>query len=168
MTDHNRGIIGAIEELLLYYERNRGTGHTTAALDGVRNCTNAKLVTRTVHEAEVINRVYPNTSVGVLSLNTLIGQRCAIVLDNHLVTEMCREILRKIRALEEQVNWKSKLEIHVLKLLREVDRFEADLAVMAWEASLPDMKWPLDYYFDSEIAMNLYQADCEFESRCDR
>uniref|UniRef100_A0A6M3LUU6 Uncharacterized protein n=1 Tax=viral metagenome TaxID=1070528 RepID=A0A6M3LUU6_9ZZZZ len=140
MTDHNRGIIGAIEELLLYYERNRGTGHTTAALDGVRNCTNAKLVTRTVHEAEVINHVYPNTAVGVSSLNSLMSRQCAIVLDNHFLTEMFREVLRKVRTLEEQVEQKVELEFRVLKLLRVVDRLEADLALMRWEASLSDMK----------------------------
>jgi hypothetical protein len=96
-----------LAESILYHLRNhRREGHTTAALEGVKNVDHAVLLTHDeVFAAHVSGTLKdPRKAVPMGFLEQLEGRRpCAIVLDNFVVDRVLSGLLRVVREQQEEM-----------------------------------------------------------------
>lgn len=68
--------------LLEYLLQNRGVGHTTACIEGVRRTQKAVLITHENGYAHEVSRKHNINAIPINALQSLQGTKCPIVVDN--------------------------------------------------------------------------------------
>lgn len=96
-----------LKELLRYYDRNRGVGHTFAALNGAKNTENCIVMTASKRDEE---RIWNESdckcalaSLNDLKTGALQGHTNPLVFDNFAITELARQSFVEIARLESKI-----------------------------------------------------------------
>jgi hypothetical protein len=102
--------VAIAEELITLFNSNRGAGHTTMAIMGVKAMLDSEPMhvkpifvvenAQSVHEAEVLPRLNVVTLSAILN-HGLRGQKSAIQLDHYVITNLLQSLSSTVRAKEK-------------------------------------------------------------------
>ncbi len=99
-------IIETLEELKMYYEFNRGVGHTRTLIEGLKNSPDALILIVNPRMREVIGQKSPQTktaTVKSIENGTLRGRTDPLVIDNSALHAILDEALEEIYKLNAEV-----------------------------------------------------------------
>lgn len=94
-----------LTELILYYNLNRGVGHTSAVIAGAENVSDCLVVAANIQDLRRLAEgdMFKVMTLAELGNGKMLGRTCPMVLDNHALTELARQSLLEISRLEDKI-----------------------------------------------------------------
>jgi Trk K+ transport system NAD-binding subunit len=101
MIKSKEQIRSALLEIITYYVVNRQRGHSTAMLNGAKNC-DCIVIAHNEHHARRLKQLGARHVISINSLHKLRGHNKPIVFDNAALHMILEDILYRFSVIKEQ------------------------------------------------------------------